>query len=361
MNKSFDSGFYRLLDANADRAAEGLRVAGDVARFVLNDDAVASQLRAIRSEHWRILAKVPGLQDAGLRSRDSIGDVGRDYVAARHQDLLQLTRSNLHRAQESLRVLEETVRTVAPDLCPAYTQLRYRCYDLEPLLLDKLQAWSVWNKLAFHLYVVLGSEFSCGRDFLEVSRQAIAGGAGAIQLRDKCLGPREYLEWAYRLRELTAEKGVTFIINDRIDVALAVEADGVHLGQDDFPLPEARRILGPRRIIGASTHSLAEARQAVSEGADYINIGPIFATGTKKGVVPPVGPEMITTVTSEIDHPFTVMGGIKLHNVDQVLERGARRIAVVTAVVGAEDIAGAARALVDKIHRYADRQEVPSV
>ncbi|MGC9327175.1 MAG: thiamine phosphate synthase, partial [Candidatus Hinthialibacter sp.] len=347
-------GLYRMIDANADRAAEGLRVVGDVSRFVLNEDGLAHSWRTIRGDLWSVLGAVPGLQRRSLESRDSAGDVGRQFEANRHRDLLHLTRTNIHRAQESLRVLEEACRSIDLNAVSQLAQLRYRCYDLEPPTFAHLSAWEHQKKLDFNLYVVLGREFSRGRDFEDVAEQAIEGGAGCIQLRDKTMSKRELLVWAYRLRELTLERGATFIINDHLDIALSVEADGVHLGQDDFPIPEARRIAGPHFIIGASTHSVEEARRAVEEGASYINIGPIFATQTKKGAVSTVGPEMITKVTSAVQHPFTVMGGIKLENIDQVLQRGARRIAVVTAVAGAPDIREAARALSTKIETFWD-------
>lgn len=352
--KTMDSGFYRLIDANADRAAEALRVVGDIARFVLDDSGQSQTWRAMRGELWNIMASTPGLQQRAAESRDSEGDVGRAFKAGRHADLLQLTRANIHRAEESFRVLEEAFRSVDIAAVPRFARLRYQCYELEPAMLSRLEEWSHARKLDFHLYVVLGREFSRGRDFLEVTEKAIAGGAGAIQLRDKDLSKRELLDWAYRLRELTREHGVTFIMNDHLDIALAVGADGVHLGQDDFPIPEARRVAGPHFIIGASTHSVEQARRAVEEGASYINIGPIFPTGTKKGAVAPVGPELISEVTQAVSHPFTVMGGIKLNNVDEVLRRGARRIAVVTAVVAADDITAAARAFVGQIQSYTE-------
>jgi len=342
-----------MIDANADRCAEALRAVGDIARFALDDRALAEQWRSIRGELWAVFKTIPGLQDRGLECRDSSGDVGREFKTARHQDLLDLARANIHRAQESLRVLEESFRSLDAGAVASFSRLRYRCYDLEPPMMAGLRQWSHARKLDFGLYVVLGREFSQGRDFAEVTEKAIAGGAGAIQLRDKDLPKRELLCWAYRLREITRERGVVFILNDHIDIALAVGADGVHLGQDDFPIPEARRIAGPDFILGASTHSLEEAKRAVEEGASYINIGPIFPTQTKKGAVHPVGPDLITQIDSVLHHPFTVMGGIKINNVDEVLRRGARRIAVVTAVVGAEDIAAAARQFKDKIHNAA--------
>jgi len=329
---SMDNGLYRMIDANADRAAEGLRVVGDITRFLLDDQELAAAWRSLRGGLWSVLSGIAGLQQKGLASRNSGEDVGRSFEGTRHADVVGMAKSNIHRAQESLRVLEESLRMVDAAAAAKMSQLRYGCYDLEPQTLHGLEACSINRKLDFQLYVVLGEEFSHGRDFLEVAQKAIAGGAGAIQLRAKDMPKQEFLRWAYALRKLTREKGVTFIVNDHLDVALAVDADGIHLGQDDFPVNEARRIAGPSLIIGSSTHSVEEANQAVADGASYINIGPIFTTGTKKNVMDPVGPALITEVTSVVDIPYTVMGGIKLDNVDQVLEKGARRIAVVTAV-----------------------------
>jgi len=350
--KTIDSGLYRLLDANADRAAEALRVAGDIARFVLDDPGLASTWRTMRGELWEILSSFPALQQRAVDNRDSAGDIGRNFKTGRHADLLHLARANIHRAEESFRVLEEACRCADLSAVPRFARLRYQCYELEPAMLARLEQWSLERKLDFHLYVVLGREFSKGRDFFEVTEKAIAGGAGCIQLRDKEMPKRELLAWACRLRDLTRERGVTFILNDHLDIALAAGADGVHLGQDDFPIPDARRVAGPHFIIGASTHSVDQAQKAVEDGASYINIGPIFPTGTKKGAVAPVGPDLITEVTRVVSLPFTVMGGIKLDNVDEVLRRGARRIAVVTAVVAADDITAAARAFVTKIQSY---------
>lgn len=200
----------------------------------------------------------------------------------------------------------------------------------------------------FRLYVITGENFHPGRDLLEVMEETILGGADIIQLRDKTGGKRDILRKAYALRELTAKHGVTFIVNDHIDVALAVEADGVHLGQGDLPLAEARKILGDDRIIGISTHRIEEARQAEADGADYIGVGPIFATQTKEGAVP-VTTDYVRQVVDEINIPFVAIGGIKLHNVDQVLAAGATRICAVSEIVGAQDVIGTCRQFLSKI------------
>jgi len=178
---------------------------------------------------------------------------------------------------------------------------------------------------------------------LQVLDELIRGGARVVQLREKEISKREFFELAMVFRERTHAAGMTLIINDHIDVCRAVHADGVHLGQDDFPIREARELLGPLAVIGVSTHSLDQALQAVEEGADYINVGPIFATQTKEHAGPPVGVELYRQVRKSVNIPITVMGGINLNNVDQLLQAGAERIAVVSAVVGAEDIAGTVR------------------
>ncbi|WP_100406820.1 thiamine phosphate synthase [Bacillus solitudinis] len=192
----------------------------------------------------------------------------------------------------------------------------------------------------FNLYTITGEEFHPDRELSEVIEQAILGGSDIIQLRDKKSSKLEVLKKARALRELTRKHDVIFIVNDHIDVALAVGADGVHVGQDDLPLEEVRKILGPNKIIGISTHEIEEAREAEVGGADYIGVGPIFQTQSKEDVVDPVTTEYIKQVVSEITIPFVAIGGIKLHNVNQVLEAGATRICMISEIVGAADIKG---------------------
>lgn len=194
--------------------------------------------------------------------------------------------------------------------------------------------------LDFQLYAITGEEFHPNRPLLEVMEEAILGGADIIQLRDKTSSKRVVLEKARALRELTKKYNIPFIINDHIDVALAVDADGIHLGQDDLPLEEARKIVGPNKIIGISTHHIDEARAAEAGGADYIGVGPIFPTKSKKDVVDPVTTAYIEQVVKEINIPFVAIGGIKKHNVDQVLEAGATRICMISEIVGADDVKG---------------------
>lgn len=201
----------------------------------------------------------------------------------------------------------------------------------------------------FHFYVITGEQFHPERHYLEVMEEAIKGGADIIQLREKNKTKKQLLQMARELRELTRQYGVTFIVNDHIDIALAVDADGIHLGQDDLPLEEARKIMGPNKIIGISTHALEEAQAAEAGGADYIGVGPVFPTNTKEDVVDPVGLRYVKQVVEQINIPFVAIGGIKLHNVDQVLEAGATRVCVVSAVVGADHVQEATASFSQKI------------
>ena len=190
----------------------------------------------------------------------------------------------------------------------------------------------------FRLYAITGEEFHKGKDLIDVMEAAIQGGVDIIQLRDKYSSKIEVLEKAKRLKKLTEKYHIPLIINDHIDVALAVDADGIHLGQDDLPLEEARKIVGKNKIIGISTHKIEEAIKAQKDGADYIGVGPIFPTKSKIDVVDPVTTRYIEEVVKEITIPFVAIGGIKLHNVDQVLKAGATRICAISEIVGSETI-----------------------
>lgn len=201
------------------------------------------------------------------------------------------------------------------------------------------------------LYPVTCERLSEGRSNLQVLEEVIRGGARIVQLREKEVTTRELYSLALKFRELTQKAGVLLIINDRIDVAMAVQADGVHLGQDDLPVPAARA-LAPDLLIGASTHSLEEALRAEEEGADYVNIGPIFPTSTKEGAEKFLGPDAIISIGSRLRIPFTVMGGINESNMESVLEKGARRVAVVTAITRAADIARTVSELSRQIRAY---------
>jgi thiamine-phosphate pyrophosphorylase len=195
------------------------------------------------------------------------------------------------------------------------------------------------------LHVLTDREWSRGRDTLSVAAAALDGGATVIQLRDKTASTRMLIEEGLALRALTRERGALLIVNDRVDVAVAVEADGAHVGQDDMPAGFARRLLGPNRILGVSVATMEEAEEAVAGGADYLGVGPIFASLGKADAGPPTGVDLLTGLAGRYTTPLVAIGGITAENAREVVQAGACGVAVITAVVNAEDITAASRQL----------------
>jgi thiamine-phosphate pyrophosphorylase len=205
-----------------------------------------------------------------------------------------------------------------------------------PLTTDGVSGWD--------LYVVTDEKLSRGRSHLEIAALAIEGGVDVVQLRDKEMPTQEFFQCALGIRSLTARKGVRFIVNDRLDIALAVGADGVHLGQDDMPTAVARS-LAPDLVIGVSVGSVEEAVIAQREGADYVAVSPLFGTGSKNDAGPGHGLEVLRAVRGAVTLPVVGIGGINLTNVVEVIGAGADGVAVISAVVSQPDVVVAAREL----------------
>jgi len=225
-------------------------------------------------------------------------------------------------------------------------QLRYNSYTLERAILLGQDARQRLASARLYL-LVTGSACAAALDF--VIAEAAAGGVDVVQLREKDLGYRELLERARQVRRWTRDAGVLFIVNDRPDIARLAEADGVHLGQDDLPVREARRIVGPDALIGVSTHSLDQLHQAIRDGASYVGIGPVFPSKTKQ-FEELAGLDYVRQASSETSLPAFALGGITVDNAPQVLAAGAKRLAVSSAICGADEpqpVARAFRALLD--------------
>jgi thiamine-phosphate pyrophosphorylase len=208
------------------------------------------------------------------------------------------------------------------------------------------------------LHVLTDRQWSRGRDMLAVASEALDGGATVIQLRDKAASTRVLVEEGLALRELTRQRGALLIVNDRLDVALAVEADGAHVGQDDMPVELARRLLGPGRILGVSASSRVEAERAIAAGADYLGVGPIYPTRGKADAGPATGVGLLREIAAFADLPLVAIGGITAANAADVIQAGACGVAVITAVVNAEHIATAAHELCQAV--MTARRERPS-
>jgi thiamine-phosphate pyrophosphorylase len=335
----------RILDANANRAREALRTMEDYARFILNHDGLSAALKALRHE---LRAATAAFSHDAILWRDTPGDVGTDLKAeteSSRPDAGAVAIAAGKRLGEALRVIEEYLKIADRPDAAAVERLRYRFYELEQTIQRAVRPVTAFA--AVRLYVLV-TEAACRTPWLDAARQAILGGADCLQLREKALDGGEFLRRARQLVDLCRRHDVLSIINDRPDIALLSGADGVHLGQQDLPPVEARRILGRDRILGVSTHHIDQARQAVLDSADYIAVGPIFPSPTKpRDFV--AGPAYAAQVAREVPIPCVAIAGITQENVADVMQAGVSAVAVTAAVMGAQDVRTAAASLKQKI------------
>lgn len=320
------SALYRILDANLDRAREGLRILEDWCRFGLDNAELTEECKYLRQElaQWH---------SSELRAaRDTPGDPGTQLTHPNEEtrsDIQQVLQANLCRVQEALRVLEEYGKVYSSSMGNACKQMRYRVYTLE----SKLMAHQRQRSLAeSSLYLV-----TCPSDnLLPTVEAALQGGLTLVQYRDKTADDCVRLELASKLCHLCHRYGALFIVNDRVDLAIATNADGVHLGQQDIPVALARQLLGSQRLIGRSTHCPDDLHRALQEGADYIGVGPVYETPTKEGR-PAAGLEYVRYAAEHATVPWFAIGGIDTNNLQEVLSAGAARVAVVRALMHAEN------------------------
>jgi thiamine-phosphate pyrophosphorylase len=336
----------RLLDANLNRAREALRVLEDYARFILDDNVLSAGLKELRHE----LAGASRLIGAeAIAFRDTPNDVGRDNKTPAEMlraDLADVITAAGKRLGEALRAIEEYLKTLAPKQAAAVESIRYRFYAIEQRLTLSLRTAARFEPV--RLYVLI-TEAVCRRAWLQAAESALRGGADCLQLREKEMEGGELLVRARQLVQLCRQYGALCIINDRPDIALLSGADGVHLGQEDLPPGEARKIIGQNGIIGVSTHNLEQARQAQVGGADYIGVGPCFASATKpRGYV--AGLHWLRGVVEQIWIPAIAIAGITSANVDEVIGTGLRRIAVTAAVMASDDPLASAKYLKSRLN-----------
>jgi thiamine-phosphate pyrophosphorylase len=342
---------YRIIDANFNRAREAIRVIEEFCRFALNSAPLTERAKQLRHE----LSAAVGKLDASrlIASRDTLGDVGVDKTVEN-----QLTRTELHdcltaackRLTEALRALAETIQTEDPPLARKIENLRYAAYTLEKDIVLISDAAEKFRRI--RLYIIITSNLPA--DVISLAHRCVAGGADCIQLRAKDIEDDKHFALADEFVKICRTGGVLSIINDRVDIAVAAGADGVHLGQNDLPIEHVRKLQLAPLIIGKSTHSPQQLRTACDEFPTYVSLGPIFATPTKP-TAPPVGLEYVkqgTEMLAETGIGHVAIGGVDLDNIEQVLSAGAKTIAVCRAVTQAPDPASACQALKDKITAF---------
>ena len=327
--RQVDPRIFRVIDANLNRLNEALRVIEDVMRFVVSDPHLTGRCKAMRHRVAEWSHKMAPSITTLMRSADN--DVGltheltSEYV--RH-DIWDVVFANMKRAEQAMRALEEFAKLVDSQLAAEMEQLRYEAYQFElPLVALHRPA----NRLQESVIYVLTDTCGDHSRFQAKIEALVAAKVDLIQLRNKSMSDDQLLTYAETLTRLTRPAGILSIINDRVDLAMAANASGVHLGQEDLPIQVARQIAGVNLLIGVSTHNITQARQAVIDGADYIGIGPTFASQTKD-FQQYAGVEYIRQIAGEITLPGFAIGGINSENVPKVVEAGLRRVAISAAI-----------------------------
>ncbi len=337
MISSVNSDILRICDANCNRAREAFRVLEDYARFTLNHAGLSESLKSLRHDFQ---LATESLQRLAVAHRDAEHDVGTGISTENERSrksLASVVTAASKRLSEALRTIEEYLKVeggASAGASEKVQSIRYRYYDVEKRLLLTLTPGR--QRMDAVRLCVLVTESLCKRPWLEVARLAIEGGADCVQLREKDLDGAELLRRARELVALCRAHDVVSIINDRSDIAILSDADGVHVGQTDLPAAEARRLIGPDKILGVSTHYIEQARQAVLDGADYIGVGPIFSSTTKPRHQLS-GLDYARQVAEEIRISSMAISGVNRHNLGELLKAGLRSVAVSASVVSADD------------------------
>ena len=321
-----DQRIAQIVDANLDRAREGLRVLEDWARFALGRKDLVKIFKNFRQilgkNHLRVYKE----------SRNFVNDIctGLSHPEQfKRNNASSIISSNAARVQEALRVIEEFSRDHNQNLCKISSEIRYEIYNLEIELLETQSNYllrKILNENDLYL-ITLDVE-----NLFEKINNILEGGVKIIQLRFKQGKDSDNLKFAIKVRELCNKFDAILLINDRVDIALACKADGVHLGQDDMDIKSARNILGFSKIIGISANNALDIEKAIQDGCDYLGIGPVFATSTKKDKVP-LGIDTLKSLSKDISIPWFAIGGIKQENISLLKENNIRKVAIITDLI----------------------------
>ena len=334
---------FRILDAAANRGREAFRVLEDAARFLLEDPVLTETAKSLRHE---LVSAVKELPSERLREQRSVASDPGCAISLdtelRRPDSLAVVEAAAGRATEALRSLEEWSKPVSGVLAHRFETMRYATYDFTGRLIQQLKR----PKIDWRVCLLL-TESSCRVTYDEVLRAAISGGVDCIQVREKTLSDLELRDRVRHVIDHARPAGVAVVVNDRIDVALSTDADGVHLGQDDLSLDDARRIAGGRLLLGRTTHDPEELEDAVAAGADVVGVGAMFPSTTKSEVVANGGGLLDHLLQHHPNQPHLAIGGLDASRARSLAERGCRGVAVCSEICGADDPESAMRAFVE--------------
>ena len=330
-------GVLRIIDANANRAAEALRTIEEYVRFVVNDAQMSQATKSLRHHLVTIMQLVP-LRDRSV-ARESQFDVGRNLTTieeTNRANVLAVVAAAFGRLKQALRCLEEYSKTMFSDAAELFEQLRYDAYQLEKMVINA--SLTDERLVRANVYAIVDGQGDSDA-FCRRINELCAAGVDLIQLRDKSLNDKVLLERAILLRRVidAAERTPLMIMNDRPDLAVLSRADGVHVGQAELSVEQTRRIVGIDALIGVSTHSLDQVKQAVIDGANYIGCGPVFVSETKK-FAKFLGVEFLRQVVNTTTVPVFAIGGISLDNIGEISAVGFTRVAVSACLTDTEDV-----------------------
>lgn len=332
----------RILDANTNRAAEGLRTIEDYARLVRQDAVSAESIKKLRHQVAEIAGQLNRLDRLSVRSAETDAGTQHSLPSETTRPVLEaVVPAASERVTQALRCLEEFAKVLSPDLAAQYEQLRYSAYDV--LAKTELRLSRKQFVQDAQLYLLIDCSLPID-EFVKYLTRLSEAGVDLVQLRDKQVDGRKLFQYGLAAAHALAKTSTRFILNDRVDVALGVGAAGVHLGQDDLSFQTAHRLAGARLCIGISTHTIEQAQEAISAGADYIGCGPTFPSRTKP-FSEFAGTRFLEQVAQTISLPFFAIGGIDLSNLPDVIRTGCRRIAVTAAIHQASDPVQAASLL----------------
>jgi len=325
----------RIIDANLNRIGESLRLLEDIARLLLNDAGLSGRLKAMRHE---LAVRDLNTKKQLLQERNSREDIGIDIEVrqqTKERDLPAAVIANARRIQEAMRVIEELAKIPSINIdSEKFKKARFEMYDIERELVSRILRK---NKAAgiTGLYAIIDTQYLGKRRCQDITLEVLEGGARIVQLRSKETPENKLLATAKSMKNLCSEYDALFVMNDYPDIALAADADGLHIGQEDMPVKDARRLLPIDKIIGCSVDNKEQAAAAEAEGADYIAFGALYPTGSKSDIGV-VGLEALKEIKKATDLPLVAIGGINAGNAAETIAAGADAVAVISAIMQAQ-------------------------
>ncbi|MFA5032135.1 MAG: thiamine phosphate synthase [bacterium] len=340
----------QIIDANINRITEGLRVVEEIARFVIKDAQLTKQIKTERHKIRKLSKKIETLE-----YRDTSKDLGKnkDFDTYSYKNIPELTNRNFKRAQEGCRVIEEFTKLLDTPLSSDIKEIRFKIYDIEKTMNIKLsKCLPAKNKTDFSFYVILDKKYIKNNNLSSLTTivtDLCKNGATVIQLREKLTEVKSFLEDALLVRKITQKFNIPFIVNDRLDIAFAVNADGVHLGETDIPIQYARKLF-PGKIIGISANTVEKAKNAEKMGADYLGVGCLFPSKTASKPITSLN--ILSKIKSAVHIPVLGIGGITLNNIVQILSTKADGICVAGDLFASSNIKKRTKEFKSKISTY---------